>query len=111
MAAARSVLKRWRACSMALTGAGLLCALLAACSATTPGSGGINFSSGLAGSTIDHPGKPPTIAANSPTGAYAFVYDNQIWLRQNGENQAEQLTHMALSKRIEHRMGATGVVA
>ena len=98
MAAARSVLKRWRPCSMALMGAGLLCLLLAACSATTPGSGGINFSSGLAGSTIDHPGKPPTIAANGPTGAYAFVYDNQIWLRQNGENQAEQLTHMALSK-------------
>lgn len=104
MAAARSVLKRWSAGSMALMalmalmGAGVLCMLLAACSATTSGSGGINFSSGLAGSTIDHPGNPPTIAANGPTGAYAFVYDNQIWLRQNGENQAEQLTHMAMSK-------------
>ncbi len=84
---------------MALMGVrALLCMCLAACSATTPGSGGINLSSGLAGSTIDHPGKPPTIAANGPTGAYAFVYDNQIWLRQNGENQAEQLTHMAISK-------------
>ena len=49
------------------------------------GSGGSNVSLGLAGSTLDHPSNPPTIAASGPGGTYAFVYDNQIWLRRDGQ--------------------------
>jgi hypothetical protein len=67
---------------------------LAGCS--TSGSG-TNYSLGLAGSTGDHPSAPPSIPATGPGGTYAFVYDNQIWLRQNGQAQAKQLTHLVLS--------------
>lgn len=74
----------------------LLLAVLAGCSAGS-GSGGPNYSLGLAGSTADHQSQPPTIAASGPGGSYAFVYDNQIWLRQSGQQAAKQLTHMALS--------------
>ncbi len=70
--------------------------LLAGCS--TNGSGGLNFSSGLAGSTADQNPTPPTIAANGPGGTYAFVYANQVWLRQDGQASATQLTHLVLSK-------------
>ncbi len=70
--------------------------VVAGCSAS--GGGGSNYSLGLAGSTSDHPSQPPTIQANGPGGTYAFVYDNQIWLRQNGQAQAKQLTHLVLSK-------------
>ncbi|MGZ3715735.1 MAG: hypothetical protein ACXVA4_09970, partial [Ktedonobacterales bacterium] len=68
---------------------------LAGCS--TSGGGGTNYSLGLAGSTGDHPSAPPSIPATGPGGTYAFVYDNQIWLRQNGQAQAKQLTHLVLS--------------
>lgn len=68
---------------------------LAGCSSS--GGGGTNYSLGLAGSTADHPSPPPTIPATSPGGTYAFVYDNQIWLRQDKQAQAKQLTHLVLS--------------
>lgn len=68
---------------------------LAGCSAS--GGGGTNYSLGLAGSTADHPTQPPSIPANGPGGTYAFVYDSQIWLRQDGQAQAKQLTHLVLS--------------
>jgi hypothetical protein len=83
-----------------LLGAALLVGLLAAlagCSGGTTGSGGVNYTLGLAGSTADHPSTPPTIAANGPSGTYAFVYDNQIWVRSSGDAQAKQLTHLVLS--------------
>jgi hypothetical protein len=71
--------------------------VLAACSAGTDGAGGSNYSLGLAGSTLDHPSDPPTIAANGPGGTYAFVYDNQIWLRRDGQTSAQQITRLPLS--------------
>lgn len=70
--------------------------VLAACSASGKDSG-INFSLGLAGSTADHASSPPTIAQDGPGGTYAFVYDNQIWLKKDGDAAAKQLTHMVLS--------------
>jgi hypothetical protein len=75
----------------------ILTSLLAACSAGSDGSGGSNYSLGLAGSTLDHPSDPPTIAANGPGGTYAFVYDNQIWLRRDGQTSAQQITRIPLS--------------
>jgi hypothetical protein len=75
----------------------ILTSLLAACSAGTGGSGGSNYSLGLAGSTLDHPSDPPIIAANGPGGTYAFVYDNQIWLRRDGQTSAQQITRIPLS--------------
>jgi len=71
---------------------------LTGCSATgSSSSGGINYSLGLAGSTVDHPSQPPTIAASGPDATYAFVYDDQIWLRSQGSNTAKELTRLVLS--------------
>jgi hypothetical protein len=77
--------------------ASLLAGLLAACGVGSDSSGGSNYSLGLAGSTLDHASTPPTIAANGPAGTYAFVYDNQIWLRQEGQTTAKQITRIPLS--------------
>src|SRR5262245_17070268 len=66
-----------------------LASLLAACGVGSDNSSGSNYSLGLAGSTLDHPSNPPTIAANGPSGTYAFVYDNQIWLRRDGQASAK----------------------
>jgi hypothetical protein len=74
-----------------------LASLLAACGVGADNSGGSNYSLGLAGSTLDHPSNPPTIAANGPGGTYAFVYDNQIWLRRDGQSNAKQITRIPLS--------------
>jgi hypothetical protein len=74
-----------------------LASLLAACGVGSDNSSGSNYSLGLAGSTLDHPSNPPTIAANGPGGTYAFVYDNQIWLRQDGQANAKQITRIPLS--------------
>jgi hypothetical protein len=74
-----------------------LTSLLAACGVGSDSSGGSNYSLGLAGSTLDHPSNPPTIAANGPGGTYAFVYDNQIWLRGDGQTNAKQITRIPLS--------------
>lgn len=86
----------WRGLRLALPLLTLMIALaLAGCSAS--GGGNTNYSLGLAGSTGDHPSQPPAIPANGPSKTYAFVYDNQIWLRQDGQSQAKPLTHLVLS--------------
>jgi hypothetical protein len=74
-----------------------LASLLAACGAGGDSPGGTNVSLGLAGSTLDHPSDPPAIAANGPGGTYAFVYDNQVWLRRDGQTSAKQITRIPLS--------------
>ena len=69
----------------------LVLGLLAGCSGS-----GNQLTPGLAGATQDHPAAPPKIAATGPSGAFAFVYDNQVWLR-NAQGGAKQLTHLVLS--------------
>ncbi|HEX6798195.1 MAG TPA: hypothetical protein VF116_10850 [Ktedonobacterales bacterium] len=69
----------------------LVIGLLAGCSGS-----GNQLTPGLAGATQDHPAAPPKIAATGPGGAFAFVYDNQIWLR-DAQGGAKQLTHLVLS--------------
>jgi hypothetical protein len=58
-------------------------------------SGSNQLAPGLAGSTADHPSSPPQVAAGGPGGTLAFVYDNQIWLRQG--DKLRQVTHLVLS--------------
>src|SRR5258707_181023 len=48
--------------------------VLAACSIPGAGSGGADFSLGLAGSTADHPSQPPQLAAAAPGGGI-MLYD------------------------------------
>ncbi len=72
-------------------------AVVAGCGSNPGPSQGTNLSLILAGSTNDHPSVPPTIAQGGPGGTYAFIYDNQIWLRHDGDSQAKQLTHLELS--------------
>src|SRR5262249_51507962 len=74
---------RWQLKTSGLFLCMMLALGLAACSSSNTSSGNINFSLGLAGSTADHQTQPPTIAANGPQGTYAFVYDDQIWVRQS----------------------------
>jgi hypothetical protein len=69
--------------------------VLGACSAGSSGANGLNLSLGLAGSTADHPAKPPKVATSAPSGTLAFVYDNQVWLDDG--SGAKQLTHLVLS--------------
>ena len=69
----------------------LLLALLAGCSGSNA-----QLTPGLAGATADHPAAPPQVAATGPGGAFAFVYDNQVWLR-NSQGGVKQLTHLVLS--------------
>jgi hypothetical protein len=73
-----------------------LAALLALTACSTSGSSS-KLTLGLSGSTVEHPGPPPTLAAGGPTDAYAFVYDNQIWIHDKGQPTARQLTHLVLS--------------
>lgn len=87
----------WRSLKLAVPVLVLVIALAVAGCSSSGGGGGSNYSLGLAGSTADHHGQPPTIPAKGPGGTYAFVYDNQIWLRQDGQAQAKQLTHLVLS--------------
>jgi hypothetical protein len=92
--------KAWGVSIRRLAGCAATLALvfvLAACSTPGAGSGGADFSLGLAGSTADHPSQPPQIAATGPGGTYAFVYDNQIWVHTAGQAGAKQLTHVVLS--------------
>ena len=70
--------------------------IVAGCS-VSGGSSGINFSLGLQGSTADNPAPPPKIAANGPSGEYAFVYDNQVWAHTPGASAAVQVTRLTLS--------------
>jgi hypothetical protein len=69
--------------------------LVAGCAAS--GGGGINFSLGLQGATNDHPATPPQIASGGPDREYAFVYDNQVWVRQKGADKPRQVTQLTLS--------------
>src|SRR5260370_4553937 len=82
----------WRA-------AGAVCALAALLALTACSTSGASskLTLGLSGSTVEHPGPPPTLAASGPTDAYAFVYDDQIWIHDKGQPTARQLTHMVLS--------------
>lgn len=82
-----------RALVVALT---LFALFLAGCSGSTS-TGGINYSLGLQGATNDHPAAPPRIASTGPDREYAFVYDNQVWVRQKGESAARQVTQLTLS--------------
>lgn len=84
----------WQAGAMA---AALLVLMLAGCSTSGSGSSGGSISLGLAGSTADHASQPPQIAANGPSGTYAFVFDNQVWLHTGGQTGNKQLTHQVLS--------------
>ena len=96
---------RWHVKSSGLFLCLVLALGLAACSSSDTSSGNINFSLGLAGSTADHQTQPPTIAANGPQGTYAFVYDDQIWVRQSGQDSAKQLTKLVLSNGSTIRWG------
>jgi hypothetical protein len=84
-----------------------LCAImaLAGCSSGESGSGGINFSLGLAGSTADQQSQPPTIASGGPNNTYAFVYDNQIWVQTGSGATPKQLTQLVLSNGATLRWG------
>lgn len=76
---------------------GTLLALFAGCSFSGgSGSGSSSLSLGLAGSTADQPATPPALAQGGPGGTYAFVYDNQVWLRAPAQ-PLKQLTHLVLS--------------
>jgi hypothetical protein len=97
--------RRWRLRASGLLLCLLLALGLAACSSSDTSSGGINLSLGIAGSTADRQTQPPTIAANGPQGTYAFVYDNQIWVRQSGQDSAKQLTKLVLSNGSTIRWG------
>lgn len=89
---------RWARLIAGLVVCGVLLGLLAGCSVGGGSdSGSSKLSLGLAGSTTDHPAQPPTLASGGPAGTFAFVYDNQIWLRQSGSSSATQLTHLVLS--------------
>lgn len=81
----------WRLAAMLL----LVASFLAACSVNSSNPSGINLSLGLAGSTADHPAKPPVIGSGGPSGTFAFVYDNQVWVSSG--SSATQLTHLVLS--------------
>lgn len=71
---------------------------LAACSASGgSSSGGINYSLGLQGSTADHPAQAPSVASGGPSGEYAFVYDNQVWVTPKGASAPVQVTRLTLS--------------
>jgi hypothetical protein len=80
----------WQRRGALILGCLLALAVLAGCSAS-----GNQITPGLAGATQDHPAAPPQLAASGPGGNFAFVYDNQIWLRTS--NGAKQLTHLILS--------------
>ncbi len=76
----------------------LACALpllLSACSSDSASTSTLSL--GLTGSTASHAEQPPTLAANGSADAYAFVYDDQIWLHDAGTSDARQLTHLVLS--------------
>lgn len=79
---------------VALTLAALM---MAGCSTSGGGSTGINYRLGLQGATNDHPAAPPQIAATGPDQEYAFVYDNQVWVRSQGTTTPRQVTQLTLS--------------
>ncbi len=78
--------------------------LLAGCS-SSGSSGGTNITLGLAGSTVDQPSSPPTVAGNGPDATYAFVYDDQIWVHQSGNSTPIQITKLVLSNGADISFG------
>jgi hypothetical protein len=71
--------------------------LLAACSASGGGaSSQIPLLTGL-GSYSDSAASTPVVAVSSPTGQFAFVYDNQIWIKPNNTGQPHQLTKLPIA--------------
>ncbi len=88
---------RARAWRGGLVAALTLAALLVAGCTVSSGGGGINFSLGLQGATNDHPATPPQVASSGPDREYAFVYDNQVWVRQKGADKPRQVTQLTLS--------------
>jgi hypothetical protein len=87
-----------------VVGLGLLL-LLAGCSASGGSSGGTNITLGLAGSTADRPSSPPAVAQSGPDATYAFIYDDQIWVRQTGSSTPTQITHLVLSNGADITFG------
>lgn len=71
--------------------------LVAGCASSGGSSSGINYSLGLQGATNDHPATPPQVASAGPDREYAFVYDNQVWVRQKGADKPRQVTQLTLS--------------
>src|SRR5215831_12210807 len=78
----------------------LIALLVVGCSASGGGSSGgssIDYGLALQGATNDHPATPPTVTSGGPDVEYAFVYDNQVWVRQKGNDTPRQVTQLALS--------------
>lgn len=68
---------------------------LAACSSTDlPGGSSIKLSA--LGAAAQSATGTPTISGNDPGGRYAFVYGNQIWIKNSHDAAPHQLTHLAL---------------
>lgn len=86
-----------------VAGLALLALLVAGCAGST--AGGVNDVFGLQGATNDHPAPPPRIASSGPDREYAFVYDNQVWVRQEGASAARQVTRLTLSASADIRWG------
>src|SRR5579863_5505270 len=74
----------------------LMAGLVAACS-TSGGSAAsqIPLYTGL-GSYSDSASSTPAVAVTSPAGQFAFVYDNQIWIKPNNTGQPHQLTKIPI---------------
>jgi hypothetical protein len=78
----------------------LIALLVAGCSASGGASSGgsnIDYSLALQGATNDRPATPPTVTSGGPNVEYAFVYDNQVWVRQKGNDTPRQVTQLTLS--------------
>jgi hypothetical protein len=73
-------------------------ALLLVVGCSSSGTGNTSISLGLSGSTADNPSAPPSVAGNGPSGVYAFVYDDQIWIHKSNYLTPLQVTHLALSR-------------
>lgn len=81
----------------------LIALLVAGCSVSGGGSGSssVDYSLALQGATNDHPATPPAVTSAGPDAEYAFVYDNQVWVRLKGENTPRQVTQLTLSAGAE----------
>lgn len=73
---------------------GLAVSLSACSSSDLPGGGSIKLSALGAGAQSTE--GTPTINGSAPSGQYAFVYGNQIWLKNAHDAAPHQLTHLAL---------------
>jgi hypothetical protein len=73
---------------------GLALSLSACSSSDLPGGGSIKLSD--LGAGAQSAAGTPTISGNAPSGQYAFVYGNQIWIKNAHDAAPHQLTHLAL---------------